>query len=52
MVQTIGAWYRDPDTNAVFKLLTIRDKTVVVLDAWGNRREFARASWELEMEVV
>lgn len=49
---TPGQWYRDPETEHWFKLLSVQEQTVEITDRQGNRRVVNRIRWEADMEPV
>lgn len=49
---TVGHWYVDRETAQRYKLLSVADEMVVIVDEWGNKRQVNRALWERDMEAT
>jgi hypothetical protein len=45
----VGRWYLDPETEHSFLLVSVEEKRVHVLDAWGEARILNRILWENDM---
>ncbi len=45
----VGAWYIDSESHARYRLLSVEDETVGVVDEFGVRRTVNRSLWERDM---